>query len=377
MAFVEVNGIAATSLSLRLPISGAWDATAEVTTSDVSTVSGRVTLRVGETELSGTTKRAGTDAGGKTTLRIVAGAGALDAAVEPLGYDPTTTEAVVAAILAKGGEVLDPTSDPTALLFLLPHWVRMGKADVAMALRRLIEAVGVTWRHSLNGLIWIGTDTYPEISPEYVLEQEAPTEGFDVIALESLAVLPGKTFRGQKISAVEYTVDSTRCRARVSYGQTRAGEAAEFGLWVRRETAHTDYFGSYDVRVVQQNGDGTLEIIPDSPRIPGLSRIPIRSLPGVRVKVSPGARATLRFLDGLPSKPYVSDFEQSNLVELLLGEGANHSLARGDATQAWLQAILNVVCVNGSAISALVVPPIEFPIPFAVQVRSDGPAKTP
>ncbi len=378
MAFVEINGVAATQFSLRLPLSGAWDAEAEVTTTDVSKVTGKVTINFAGTGLVGTTKKPGTDQGGKTTIRIVAGAGGLDAQVEPLGYGPTFASSVLNAILARGGETLDAATEPELLGFGLTHWVRL-EGDVASAIRRLVEYLaslrdaGATWRLTLAGLVWIGTETWPEIAPTYVLEHEAPTEGWDLVAIETLGILPGTTFRGRHVSGVEYTVDASKCRARVSYDGAKDPLADEFTTFVRRQTAHLDYAASYDVRVAKQNDDGTLEVVPYSKRLPGLSRVPIRGLPGCKVKVSPGARATLRFLDGVPAKPYVSDFEPSGLVELQLGEGASHRLASGDAALAWVLAILSAPCASpGSPL--VVTPPFLYPSPTSI--RSNGPART-
>lgn len=372
MAFVSVNGVTATRFTLRLPLTGGWTAEAEVTTTEVADVTGRVTVDFAGTQLLGTAKTGGTDKGGKTTLRIVAGAGGLDAQVEALGYGATFGSAVLDAILARGGETLDPTSEPKFLVYGLTHWVRLA-GDVASALRQITEHLGATWRYSLAGLIWVGTDTFPEVSPTVVIEHEAPTEGWDLVAIESLGILPGTTFRGRKVSSVEYTVDSTRCRCRVSYDGKASPEAELLGTYIGRKTAHLEFHGSYDVRVAKQNDDGTVEVVPDSTRIPGISRVPIRGLPGCKVRVSPGARATLRFLDGSPAKPYVSDFEPSKLVELQLGEGASHHLASGDAALAWVLAILAAPCASpGSPL--VVTPPFLYPSPTSI--RSDGPART-
>lgn len=372
MAFVTLNGLTATRLTLRLPVTGAWTAEAEVATTDVSEVTGTVRLAFAGSELVGVSRNPGTDAGGRTTVRVLAGAGGLDSPVEALGYTQTIAQIVLTALLQKGGETLSLSSDAASLAYQLPHWIR-SRGDVASALRRLTEAIGATWRHTLAGEVWVGTDTWPEVDPEHQVLQESPTDNSDVVAIESLGILPGKTFRGKRVAGVEYTVDEKSCRARVSYGEARDGLAAEVGLWVRRETAQFDYFGSYDVRVAKQNDNGTLELIPDSSRIPGLSNVPIRGLPGCKVKVSPGARATLRFLDGSPAKPYVADFEPSSLVELQLGEGASHHLASGDAALAWVLAILAAPCASpGSPL--VVTPPFLYPSPTSI--RSDGPART-
>jgi hypothetical protein len=386
--FATINGVSVTKLELRLPLNGAWDAEAEVVTTNADEVTGAVTLKIAETELRGVSTLGGTDAGNKTTVRIVAGAGGLANAVEPNTYGSTTVGIMLAAILVFAGERLDPTADPTVLAHLLPHWVR-ASGDVAEAIRRLAEEARFTWRFNLAGELWLGTDTWPEIAPDYTPEREAPTEAYDEIAIESLGVLPGKTFRGKRVSSVEYTLDDSRFRARVAYGAARDEFAAGLALFTRRETAHVDYFAAYDVRIVGQNPDGTVEIVPDTPRLSGSSAIPLRGLPGVEVKIAPGTRALLRFGNGSPARPYVSDFEPSGLLEVKvtaatkvlvdaptveLGEGATEQLAVGPATLAWITAILAAPCASpGSPL--IVTPPPLYPLPSLIQ--STGPGRTP
>lgn len=79
----------------------------------------------------------------------------------------------------------------------------------------------------------------------------------------------------------------------------------------------TDYHALYPCRVVQQNGDGTLDLKPDSRRLSGLSHVPIRlGLPGATVKVDSGARVLLGFENGDPATPVATLWESPALLEL-------------------------------------------------------------
>lgn len=388
MAFGTLNGLSATSLELRLPLAGAWDLEAEVTTTQPEEVTGPVTVKVGTSELKGVSTLVGADQGGRTTVRVVGGAGGLGNAVEPLHVGDTTLEIVLGAILAIAGETLDAAADPALLTYGLAHWVRT-RGDVAEAIRRLAEEAGFTWRITPGGTFWLGTDTWPTVEPAYTIDHEEPTENADTIAIESIGVLPGTTFRGKRVSAVTYKVDAKRCRARVEYGGTRSQLAQEYAVFVRRETAQVDYFAGYDGRIAAQNADGTVEFIPDTSRVPGMKRIPIRGLPGISVKVAPGTRAVLRFGNGSPARPYVSDFEAAGLVEVTvsaaarvvvkadtveIGEGAGFTLPRAEPTMAWIQAILAAPCASpGSPL--VVTPPPLFPLPTLI--GSPGPGRTP
>lgn len=78
----------------------------------------------------------------------------------------------------------------------------------------------------------------------------------------------------------------------------------------------------YPASVVSQRADGTLDVRVDPPS--GLSRtkeigfteVPIRGLPGVEVKVRPGATVLLGFKDADRSSPYVALFDPGSLQEL-------------------------------------------------------------
>jgi hypothetical protein len=101
-----------------------------------------------------------------------------------------------------------------------------------------------------------------------------------------------------------------------------SSDRAREGLdaYLASKLAPLDYFGNYAARVDAQNGDLTLELRPDTDRLPGLSKVPIRhGLPGVEVKVKTGARVMIGFDGGDPQRPYAMLFETSaHLLELVI-----------------------------------------------------------
>lgn len=70
-----------------------------------------------------------------------------------------------------------------------------------------------------------------------------------------------------------------------------------------------DYFAMYPCKVVKQRADYTLDLKPDSSRVAAPVQVPIRTIPGIRVKVNTGARVLLGFEGGSPSAPYAQLFE--------------------------------------------------------------------
>lgn len=79
-----------------------------------------------------------------------------------------------------------------------------------------------------------------------------------------------------------------------------------------------DYKAFYPSKILKQNGDGSLDLKPDDPRIPGCSNVPLRGLPGIAVKLS-GGRALLGFEGSDPSKPIAALFEITGLTTIYIG----------------------------------------------------------
>jgi hypothetical protein len=82
--------------------------------------------------------------------------------------------------------------------------------------------------------------------------------------------------------------------------------------------------------VERDHGDGTLDLLPDDPRVrgTGLSRVPIRhGLPGVTVRVVTGSRVLLGFVEGDPRKPYASLWQPGSIEEVSF-DGGTAGVAR-------------------------------------------------
>lgn len=118
----------------------------------------------------------------------------------------------------------------------------------------------------------------------------------------------------------------------------------ELKAWVRRVMGETRYHKKYPCEVVDQAEDYTLSLRPDDPSIAGdgLDGVPIRhGIPGVKVRVSPGARVQLGFENGKPDKRYASLFEDDpdSVIDVDFEPGGLHApVARvGDAVDVFLE----------------------------------------
>lgn len=79
-----------------------------------------------------------------------------------------------------------------------------------------------------------------------------------------------------------------------------------------------DAAARYRARVVKQAADGTLEVVPDSAKLPPLTAPIHYTVPGVTVTVSPGAVCDLMFIDGDLENPRVVGFESGEMVEVVV-----------------------------------------------------------
>lgn len=362
MSQVTCAGFPVAAGEIVMPLRGAWSAVLEVVASTAAQVlgleptaatarAGSVAIVVGGVELSGyATVEA--DAAERVTVRVVGGAGGLDKAPPAKHFVSQSRRVILTDALDAGAEKLSATS--TDLDVTLGQWTRTA-GTVGEALRRVADAAGLTWRVLADGSVWVGVDTWPTVTPAYAGKHEEPAQSRLVVAVEGLVVLPGSTFLGRRVTGVTYTVGGSKIRATVAYGAASDPLAAAIGTLVRRETAKVDFLGSYEARVVGQNADGTLELVPSDARLPGMSKIPIRpGVAGVTVQTVPsGSTALLGFANGDPARPHVVGFVGASATAITidalaikLGALATAFAARADLVEAELAKIATALITH-------------------------------
>lgn len=141
-----------------------------------------------------------------------------------------------------------------------------------------------------------------------------------------------------------------------------------------------DYAVPYACRVIAQNPDGTLELVPDDPRfivgaavnqpLPGLSAVPIRyGAPGVTATVGTGARVIVEFENADPARPVVTAWDLSSPLVMLTMGGGNQPVARvGDLTQAGGPGQFIIIGAPGTGVppNQAVVAGLPYPVSFTV-----------
>jgi hypothetical protein len=143
--------------------------------------------------------------------------------------------------------------------------------------------------------------------------------------------------------------------------------------FIRAVTRQVDYCARYPCTVAGQNADGTLELVPDSPKFVGLSKVKYRpGIPGATLTVASGTRVLLGFDNADPSKPYAEGWDQVGTVTELdvnatlikLNSGTNGVARNGDSTTNGTLAMTQVPDGGGTGIiiTFTYTPPVGSPL---------------
>ncbi len=294
---------------LRLNRIGEW--TCDLDLDQETAENGKVTFQLDEIDFTGTAipEKTGMD-GGRARCQVLAGNGRIRRKVSAHSYSSASgvkVGTVVRDILKDCGEDLSDLSDSETLDKKLPRWHVPAGTTAANALTKLAEACDGAWRMLRDGTVWFGAETWPEVDPEGTLVDEQWSDGCLILASETPNMVPGTVYQGQKIESVTHRYGE-RLRTEIRTNSARSALGRAFA----QRQQEIDFSREYPCKVVTQNSDGTLQLLPDDEvmRARGLDAVPIRyGLPGCSAKLKPGARCHLAFAAGDPSRPYVGLWE--------------------------------------------------------------------
>ncbi len=349
MSAPSINGVDISSGRVTFRLYGAWEAEFTVTTTNPDEVTGKASIELGTTTLSGTSSIGDVDEGGLVSLRVTGGGGGLSKALRPQAYQGATRRQVVEGALAEGGEMLSSKSDSSVLDSIRTHWVSVA-GTVGDLLSAVADSAKATWRILPDGSMWLGVDTWTDADiGTAVLETEAPSNSKLVYALEDLSILPGVAIDGKRVTTVVYLIDDSSMRAEVTFG-TERGEMEELlGTFIQRETLRFDYHGNFLAKAIAQNGDGTLELLPvDSDRWPKMSKVPFRGgIPGLTDwQLAPETEVVFGFAEGSPEQPIVTAVGANQVPLKLVVEAVELVLGNKNATNHPMLAELWAVVFN-------------------------------
>lgn len=366
----NANGLPLLEAVIQQPIIGAWHANLQL--SGQTVLDSAVTITIDDIAFTGTAipNRSGLS-GSRSIVKVVGGAGGLSNTLPARNYaNGVSVRTVVGDILREAGETLSASSDEAVLSTSLPKWQRVQGA-ASRALVAILDEVGAIWRVERDGTVLVTVEAFPETTVDHALVDEDWSAGVILIRPQAPDLLPGVTFLGQQIRFVRHVVTGSSIRTE-AYLQSPGGLFDRFMSGVRRKL---DYSQLWPARVVSQNSDETLEVVPDDERLRrgrgGMNRVPIRhGIPGIQsIQVAGGTRVRIGFDGGDPDKPFAAlwDSGSANLVQLgPLGAGVAYE---GSAVEVYLPPAVPVSgTLNGAPFAGVMT--IVTPAIGTVQIGS-------
>lgn len=343
---------------IRMSRIGAWQA--ELATDDEAALAGKISFTIDQQTFVGTVlaSNAGID-GSRARCRVVAGNGKHDAIISGKSYTASAgvkVSAVLRDILHDCGEDLSDLSDGGALDQRLPRW-HVSEGPANEALTDLATKAGCGWRFLRDGTVWFGPETWPEVTPDHRVVDEDWSAGALMLAPDQPDMVPGVVFQGQRIEQVIHHL-GTKLRTEVRASHP----AAALNKFLSGQRRDVDYSREWPCRVVTQNPDGSLQLLPDDDvmKARGLDHVSIRyPFPGMRVKVKAGARCHLSFAAGDPSRPFAHNWESGDdfvdSIEITAGGRTAEIARKGDPIQVFVQPGVPIL-INGSILMGGVTP---------------------
>lgn len=303
------------SLVLRSVLRGAWQGTATCYTDVLPAVGAAASFRFAVEEgvedvWTGTVLRARAVPESTTvSVTLCGGAGALLSPPIAPRYHTAGAQTVPAGLVAAGiaadaGETLAEGVETALDAYPLSSWARLGGTAID-AVDTLAGVLGLGWRVGQDGLLWIGAETWPEVSEEEMerayFETGDPADGEVVYACQGTPFQAGESVAGAHAVEVCYRYDAMT--ASRSAGALRA----EVRVAVEGDPVYapnlTLYRAAYAGTVMAESTDGLLEVAADDARLGDqLRNIPARTCwPGCSMTIPEGTRVRMLFESGLPT----------------------------------------------------------------------------
>jgi hypothetical protein len=340
------------TMSLWLPMNGAWSAELSVGTDSALATGDSVTLNVLGLSLTGRVIRASIVAE-RLAVRLTGGSINWGQSVDAKHYKNVLADQVLADVGVTLGNGLNVT---------LPFWTR-SPGTIGSTVQAIATYLRVNWRVNSDGTVRMAAEAPATVDPEAVELNRDAARGLVELAPDQAVVLPGVLVGGDSVGDVMYELGDQGLRCRY-YTESRAmlrGTLERIVRWITRDTI---YLTLYSATVQRQAADGTLDLVVDDLRLQaqGLQSVPIRhGLPGVTVEVATGARVMLGFDSGDPARPYAALWHEGSVTKVHVGGTEAVALAslvsaRLDRLQQAFDAHTHLTAGTGSPVTPTPVP---------------------
>lgn len=308
MSYLELSGAPVISGQVALPLRGRLVADVLIAAGAAPERGARVeaTFQGGRTYRC-TVERSGPQ-GGFHALRVVGGTGGLSSVIDARYYESFPAANIARDIAEDCGETVGEIDLPGTL----PRWTRpAGAAHEALGalMARYPER---SWRIQPDGSLWIGVEKWPDHPRPLQVESEDSSQGTFVTQADAsltpgvrLTMTRGSEEISKRVTRVVQVI-GTQLRSEVATGDGQDQGPGGLGRVIRQVMVHVDYLGLYPCRILRDHGDHHLDLQPDHPQLPKLTRIPlVPPIPGAQIKVKAGGSALVMFQHGDPSRPLV------------------------------------------------------------------------
>ncbi len=309
LAAATLNGLRATSARANIPAWGCWYA--EVSLDGEHALSGSATLKIADLTLMGTILSGGA-AKGRSTFRIVAGAGGWGRELKAKSYVNDATvkiSTVIGDAAREAGETLAPVAASSRTG---PAYVREA-GHASNVLQTLsprawyVDELGVTRLGSRSAGALTGNVT--RIAPV------DKSRGKLVLAAESVAsILPGIVVDGLTAVDVLHEISSATGLRSTLWGAQNPSALDSVEALVRQLDPDRAFRGVTEYRVDTRTGNRlNLQPVRVSSGMPELKLVPVRpGVAGCKATVALASRVLVGFVDSDPSRPFVIAHEDAD-----------------------------------------------------------------
>jgi len=279
-------------------------------------------------------ERSGIDEG-RISCLFVGGKGNLSKSVPSKMYDyQHSVRLPLQEIIASVGESLSSTSDQSVLSKTLPNWIRRA-GDADSLINALCDKAGSIWRMLPDGSLFVGTNKWVQANSfDFDLLNPLPTYGAAMFAVQNFGVLPGERFpvtpldiSGRKVACCQYKLEDDSLRLLVWFAEENSSQETDplhagLASYIKETMRFVDYFAHYPCEVALQRSDGSLDVYPDSDRLPPLTSVPLRvPVGGTSLVVNAKDRVTVIFENADPTRYSAQLYEPGNPTRLLALKG--------------------------------------------------------
>jgi hypothetical protein len=214
VSHVTVNGADVFALALTEPRVGVW--TAALSCLDgAADLSQGLEIRIADSVAWRGVVRSSGVHNGVRSIAAVGGKGGLSTVLEPKSYQGVPLRIPLADIVAGAGETLSPACDAGLLGIMLRRWSRI-RQSAAFSLAALLDAVGgPAWRILPDGTLWVGTESWAEVTAPYIISSAEPHQDVATLVSERPDIHPGQSVGGRHIASAEHRIDRRTLVTRV------------------------------------------------------------------------------------------------------------------------------------------------------------------